>query len=186
MKLKESIVIGILGRARVGKDTVANMLLENFHYEFPHIRSVIFRAGDLVKMRLAQLTGGTYEAIESSKETAEGRWLLENFGEFLGRGQILDHITKQVDAAIPNKMLIIVTGIRRLEESNLIRDVYNGLVIAVFRKTGLEVQPTEVDVNKIIYDYPLENNDSLIRLGHYVKDAFCFILHHSKIKPKIE
>jgi hypothetical protein len=176
VKSPDKILVGIVGHAGSGKDTVAD-LLKNY---FPGYRPYKCSFSELMASELARITGGQVETIMGNKDKEPlVRKVLQFLGEDTGW---LDTIAK-LYKAILIKTLFVIPNCRYPRDVDWIKE-QGGVVIRVFRPLAdLRVgnHPSETEVDKCKFDWGIRNDGSLRDLERDVKWTSQFIKEKYKI-----
>jgi len=161
------ILVGLSGKQRVGKDTVASYL--QLKYNFIRLANA-----DYLK-HVSKKVGW------DGKKDSRGRRLLQQLGVIVRDydknfwvGRVAQQVNelKEKDEGVH----IVVTDIRFVNEADLIRSL-GGRTIRIERDTGIEdahISETELDAYK--FDDVIANNGSYDQLYTFVDDLFSRVL----------
>jgi hypothetical protein len=168
------MIIGLLGYARSGKDTVANILVRNYGYTrvafADPIREMLLALDPILESghRLSSIVEGY--GWEIAKATPEVRRLLQTLG--VGARTVLDKdvwVTKAF-STISNEGKYVITDVRFENEAHMLRTL-NGQLWRI-KRTGIvaynrHVSETEMDDYKV--DQIFTNNGTIEDLELMVK-----------------
>src|SRR5438477_7603412 len=110
-------IIGITGRANVGKDSLVQILTKCILAELSQILAKnihLLRESDAIIENITKMTGGNRETIEKSKRSIQDmRWILEQYGtNYLGESLVSEYII--------NNVLNIIEKSTKNQESHII------------------------------------------------------------------
>jgi hypothetical protein len=199
------MIIGIGFTARVGKDTVAEMLGEEIFKEVGQ-RFVLMAYAQELKLRVQrdfdlryeQLWGGEKEVEDQRYPKSEGgfwtpREILQTYGEFfrsINKQFWVDNLFKVIE----NNELknVIVTDVRHPNEADPIVDRGGYVIKVTSNRTGKEkihgsnhISETAMD-NYNNVDFHIQNNGTLQELRQTVKQVVQFIKESERLKEKME
>lgn len=162
------MIIGIVGTAQSGKDTVASLLINIFKKRKIHFNRVSF-AGGLKLMFKPLFPDSNTEEFKILKQYKDftGRDLLEHLGKSmlkLDQDFWIDVAFKDVDITKDN---IIFTDVRKTREAEKIKEA-GGILIKVTRETKMARLHSERYISRIKTDYEIENMESLVELANKV------------------
>lgn len=152
------MLVAICGRKRVGKDTLADYLSQNFNY-----KKVSF--AEPIKYISKYLFDLTDEEIENKEEKLNS-WNFTARDTFLSIGNLLRQINLpgldniwnyKVEKEISSCKKIVISDLRYLHEANLIRR-YGGIIIKI-KRDSVPKSVLEDEVDLIEADLVLENLD---------------------------
>jgi len=173
IKTKHNLIIGIKGKRRTGKNTVAEILMEYFWHRFKSNK--IYSASDIIIDAFVKYTGGNRETIIANKEIL--RPLFQVWGD-LYRATFISQIKDLMDH-MEEPYLFIVPSIRLLSEAKAIK-AWGGVIIGVSRNPPeqqldlkIDLHQTEWEVDKITPDIPVNNDGSLESLR---KNGMCKVI----------
>jgi len=150
------MIIGLIGKAQAGKDTVGAYLVE--HYGYKRIA-----LADKVKEIAIEQFGWDGQKDE------KGRRLLQLIGTEVGRGYNLDIWVRHLDTKLgwSTTKDVVVTDVRFHNEANYVK-THGGMLVRVTGRGGLSntggTHPSEVEQETISADYTLHNESSLTAL----------------------
>ena len=165
-------IIGLLGRSRVGKDTVADLIIKDYK------QYVKVKLSYTLKVALCELYGFTMKQFESSdKDVVDKRWnkspretiqhLTSSMMDFMGK----DFFTKRLyDDYDKNKIApyIIITDIRYNHDIQEIRR-RNGLVIKIERPNNSVKYECENHIDSLEGDVTIINDGNIENLHEKIK-----------------
>lgn len=168
------MIIGITGKARSGKDTIADVLVKN--YGFVKINY----ADHLKKCTSLLFNFNNDQMYNKEKDIIDVRYnktpreLLQWFGTDVMRKQFdndfwINHVENQFD----NKLLVI-SDVRFQNEADLIKK-YNGIIIKVTRKNALN-NDHESENQNIKEDFIIDNDDTKQKLINKINNIMTYIL----------
>jgi hypothetical protein len=176
-------VLGIAGHKNSGKDMLYNQIVclsrDNI---MP--RPIRFAFADLLKQEVANLRGVTVEYLNANKNIDPDirRYLQEHGSEMrkVNPDYWIDALHKHIVntmQAISHKIphLIVITDVRHINESSYVRSIEGPeirKVVRLYRKTvdsAIDAHESELNVNRIPYDYALDNNGSSTLLRNQIK-----------------
>lgn len=198
MKPSTNLIIGITGRKRAGKSTIAGILPTFLTHYSNHYRIGI---ADEIKATLATYTGGSVEKIEENKDIL--RPLLQTWGDII-RERLLDILSAKIKK-LEKPYLLIIPDVRLKAEAKYLRDhsckeVNEVIILKVERRemdsyghylpldysssisgpSSVDSHCTETEVDMISYDYLIQNNLSIDYLWKTECSGFCFWLRNRK------
>jgi hypothetical protein len=168
-------LIGLGGRLRAGKDTVADVLVE--HHGFRKMGMSDALADALYVLDPVIPTGIRYSAFVrrvgyvEAKKNPEVRRLLQKLGTEVGRDMIgtnvwVDIIEARIRASLAAGIPVAVTGIRFPNEVTMIHRV-GGTLVWVSRPEADNAAPahaSETSVNVAHFDIDMQNDGTLDEL----------------------
>lgn len=171
-------LIGVMGRSRVGKDTVANVLCEVIGSEC----TTIHRISKTLKEAVCALYGyEPHEVDGPSKEQLDARYGIsprsatQGLCDYMMQRHGSDFFSKQAfqtyDRGEFGNKYVIIPDIRYEHDMYEIHQ-RNGIIIKVVRRTGSACHPWEAHIDKLKGDYTIMNEGSLNNLQHSVKSVF--------------
>lgn len=165
-------IIGLLGRSRVGKDTVADYILTYYNdYQIERLAAPIKKA-------VCELYGYTSHQIESNaKEEIDIRWgitprqSMQSLTKYMMSEMGLYFFTKRLFDkydldTIPKN--IIIPDIRYLHDIQEIQK-RNGIVIKIERPNNNIHHECENNIDNFTADFTIINNGSITELQNKVK-----------------
>jgi hypothetical protein len=164
----------ISGYARSGKDTVAEMIVEELKANGKKAKKFAF--ADILKDEVCQCLGISREQLDLFKnESKEGRRLLQSYGEskkyFLGKYYWVSNLLDKV--AVSDCEYVIISDYRFTYESDFVDDF--GLKAAFVKVVRDSVQVdnhiSENGLENVAFPNVIENNDSFDVLKRQV-DSF--------------
>lgn len=173
------ILIGISGKARAGKDTVADCLIGNYNFykgsfAIP-VKQFAIRHFDL-----------TPEECYGDK-TEKSRWVLQAIGngcrEEFGKNIWIDKLFEKVGAVEK----VVISDVRYENEAEAIK-ARGGYIIKVERPDAPEIEhgadhPSEMEMERIIPDFPLYNDGDLDQLYSRVQGIYSLIRLEQASEP---
>lgn len=200
------MIIGIVGRARVGKDTFASILAEEL-FDSTRFRFVLIAYATELKKRLQYDFDLSYEQLwGSEKETPDFRykkrdsdnsfWTAREIMQFIGtecyRSVDSDFWVKQLFRIIDDNEYsnVIITDIRFPEEAVPVSD-RGGYLIKVTSVRELEEingnsHSSEVSMdNYDKIDYHVKNDGTIDELRGIAKQVVKFILKSEELKTRL-
>lgn len=200
------MIIGIVGRARVGKDTFASILAEEL-FDSTRFRFVLVAYATELKKRLQYDFDLSYEQLwGSEKETPDFRykkrdsdnsfWTAREIMQFIGtecyRSVDSDFWVKQLFRIIDDNEYsnVIITDIRFPEEAVPVSD-RGGYLIKVTSVRELEEingnsHSSEVSMdNYDKIDYHVKNDGTIDELRGIAKQVVKFILKSEELKTRL-
>ena len=189
------MICSLMGKARVGKSTFAEFLIDEFTLRGKHYYQIAFAdelkrmCMELFKLEYDQLWGDRKEYTDLrfvknhfgvSSNPADywsAREIMQEVGEFF-RKIDYDFWVKKVDEKIKGCDDWIITDVRHLNEADYTRD--KGFLINIVRKNAEEIHgmshESETALDKYEdYDLLIENDGTLLDLRTAAKDAVDFM-----------
>jgi phosphomevalonate kinase len=157
-------IIGISGKKKSGKDTVATLLAARIGKS-----AVRYHFADALKQEVALMYGVTVDYLESHKDNF--RLILQGHGTDYRR-QLYghDYWIRKMDAAAEQfqrvgKQVLIIPDVRFLNEAEWVRK-QGGSVIRINRwyDDTTDKHPSEVELDNYKFDHVIENNGTLKEL----------------------
>ena len=171
-----NLVIGLSGYARSGKDTVADILVNNYSFTrlafADKVREFLYASDDAVKFVVDEV------GWERAKNMPSVRRALQTTGlaarEVFGQNFWVDQIVKSLD----DLNLVVITDVRFKNEADKIRN-RGGYVWRITRNGVGPVNDhiSELDLDDYEFDLVLNNNHSLDTLEKMVYDAYSDIFN---------
>lgn len=170
-------LIGLTGKSRVGKDTVASVIQGRIDSY-----SETYAFADPIRRMLAQI--GVAEAMYGDLKEQPVAWLgksprelMQTLGTEWGRNLIAEDIWLRLadramrDQRIAGTDVCIVTDVRMTNEAHWVKN-QGGLLIKITREDREQVRPhsSENGIPDRLVDHLIENNGSLGELGERVED----------------
>ena len=159
---KKAIVIGLVGKAGSGKDTVFNLLKEMV----PDKEFVRLAFGDEVKKEVADRHQIPVELVEEQKEVF--RIILQKWGTEYRRKQNerywIDKVKTQVSFLRDNVDVVVLTDVRFLNEVDYVKDECKGFIVKVLgssRRVMESEHRSEMELDNITPDWLLPNKKGL-------------------------
>ena len=185
MKLKGHLVIAASGYHGVGKDTLIDELIRHFSVRTKLPTRKVSGSYSIVKS-VADATGGNIEDIYKLKnENPLTRWILEHVGTFyMGNQDIIDNIRKDI-LAIQEPSLVFLTGVRTKLQEDFVRKEMRGILINIEHHSlddrgciikQEEILPSEVEIEKLGYDYRIINDGTLLKFHKHIQYVYDWIL----------
>lgn len=206
------MIIGIIGKARSGKDTFAEYLAEEIYNKIRK-RFVLMAYAHELKLRVQRDFDLSYDQLWGDKKEEEDRrykrnpymsdsnsdyWtpreIMQSYGEFF-RSIDVNFWVNNLFRVIEEKEYrnVIITDARHINEVVPISDS-GGYIIKVDRTFGKDMNEvhgkehiSEVALdNYSSMDFVVSNNGSLDELRSSAKDVVSFILEAEKLKKNLE
>jgi hypothetical protein len=168
------MIIGILGRSRVGKDTVANILCKHLGQQ-----ALILRLSQPLKDAVQALYGFTHAQLEQDeKDVIDPRFgltpreviqhicqdtMLRHGQDFFSRKMYFHEVPKH-----PNKT-IIIPDVRYDHDIKMIHE-QGGFLIKVIRSHGPPKHPWEDPIDAMEGDHCVMNDTSIEELEAKIKE----------------
>ena len=198
-----NLIIGITGRKRAGKSTIAD-ILPTFLTHYPNLYKI--GISDEIKQTLASYTGGSVAKIEENKDIL--RPVLQQWGDII-RERLLDILNAKVKK-LQEPYLLIIPDVRLLDEVKFLREVLGSssdptkltdvVILKVERReidsyghylplefsssisglSSVDNHITETEVDRISFDYLIQNNLSIDYLWKTECNGFAFWLRNRK------
>ena len=158
--MSNKIIIGCCAKAQSGKDTVADYLVKEHNFV-----KVSFAAP--VKEFAIKHFGLTPGEVYG-KKTNTSRWVLQAIGngcrEEFGRGVWIDKLWEKI---CPLER-VVISDLRYLNEADFLGRI-GGAIIKINRPDAPAIEcgadhPSEIEMEKIVPDYALENDGDLEQL----------------------
>lgn len=155
----KQILIGISGKAKTGKNTLAEYIAEILHEKY-NITSCQLSFADALKDEVAKATGATRASIDLNKEIY--RPLLQGWGTWR-RNMYNDYWVQKVLAKllkINDIRVAMITDVRFINEANYIKSL-GGYLIRLTRVTGR----TDNDISEIEldnYEFPIKFHNTTL------------------------
>ena len=163
---KKAIVIGLVGKAGSGKDTVFSL----FQSMVPDKEFVRLAFGDGVKQEVADRHEIPVQAIEENKEGF--RMILQKWGTDYRRKQNeeywINKIRTEVSFLRDNVDVVVITDVRFLNEVDYIKEECKGFIVRVVGNQQRVLKSThrsEVELDHISPDWLLPNRKGLPELA---------------------
>lgn len=161
-------IIGIAGRSRAGKDTIAGIILDIY----PHY--TIRRLSSPLKQAVVNLYAYSPEQIETDlKESVDDRWnktpretiqsLTDYMMNYMGR----DFFTKRLYSTYKDDEYIIIPDVRYEHDIDEIHK-RGGIVIKVERPFYATSHKFEDHIDELPYDYLIKNSGTIDDIRYYV------------------
>lgn len=173
------MIIGICGKNRSGKDTVANYLKDKYKFEHLYFAEPLKKAAILLfKLSPEQITGDLKETIDA-RYNKSPRQLLRWLGIHVFRNQFkdsfwLDYLKfsyEEIRTKNPN-VLVVVSDVRFQDEIDMIKKL-GGKIVKINRENRiLNSNDIESD-NRFIeltgFDFYINNDSTLEDLYHNIE-----------------
>ena len=172
-------VIGICGKKRAGKDTIASIITKHIPNSYTyHMASPLKKSCQILfDLSQDQLYGDQKEEVDE-RWGLSPRQIFQKVGTDMLRNNFtdklfvihLDHILKYNNNLVlhqsSNKTLILIPDIRFQNEIDYIKERWQGSVIRVVRGQGFDdPHPSESDILKLSnIDFEVDNSSSLFDL----------------------
>jgi dephospho-CoA kinase len=160
--LQSKVFIFVAGFARSGKDTVANILVEEFKNN--GVKAEKFAFADSLKDEICDCLGITREQLDIFKnENKEGRRLLQSYGQtkkyFNGNYYWINKLLNRVVEA--DCEYVIISDFRFLYESNFISDfdLVADFVKVVRDSVQVDDHISETGLNNVAFPNTVNNNN---------------------------
>lgn len=162
-------IYGIAGKARSGKDTVANII--NKHYKNEKV--VIYPCMKDLKEYAMKISDwdGNDETKPRTLLQSLGKQIKEKYPDFF-----IKRMEEDINVLSEYCDIIIITGLRLIGELDFLKNKYNSTLIKVEnpKDNGLtdnqknDITETDVD-NYVKYDYIVKNNGDKIKLEKIIE-----------------
>jgi len=169
----KGIVVGLVGKAGSGKDTVFSLL----QAMVPDKEFVRLAFGDEVKKEVADRHQIPVEAVEDNKEVF--RIILQKWGTEYRRKQNekywIDKLRTEVSFLRDNVDVVVITDVRFLNEVDYVKKECKGFIIKVIgdeRRMLKSDHRSEVELDHITPDWLLPNQKGLPELS----EGLCFLI----------
>jgi phosphomevalonate kinase len=158
-------VLGLVGRAGSGKDTIYKVISDILG---PSKTVVRVAFGDAVKEELAEKYGLSVEEIEEDKEMYRAE--LQAWGTEYRRAKDEDYWIKklkpQLDLLYENADVVVITDIRFRNEADYVKDVCKGFLVKVLSNRVKKMEHvSETEQDSISVDWLCNNDGSVIDLA---------------------
>lgn len=167
-------IIGLLGRSRVGKDTVANYLCEKY-LSYENVKLSL-----PLKKAVCELYGFTMDKLEtSSKDEIDNRWnktpreTIQSLTKYMMEYMGIDFFTRRLYNMYDNGMLsknIIITDIRYNHDIQEIKR-RGGLVIKIERPNNSIHNSVENNIDDLKGDITIYNDGTLEELYEKINQS---------------
>jgi phosphomevalonate kinase len=155
-------IIGISGKKKSGKDTVASLLAANL----PKGSAIRYHFADALKREVAIMYGVTVDFIESHKDAF--RLILQGHGTDYKRNLYgHDYWVRKVEEALPQFersgfKVLLIPDVRFFDEAEWVRK-QGGSVIRVTKMYDdtTDKHPSEIELDDYKFDKVIENNGTL-------------------------
>lgn len=161
-------IIGIAGRSRCGKDTIAQIIID----KYPQYK--IRRLSEPLKIAVTTLYDYTPEQLESdAKESIDDRWgktpreTMQSFTDYMMSYMGHDFFTKQLYFKYKSDEYIIIPDIRYEHDVHEIKK-RNGIVIKVERPSSFVSHDFEKHIDNLTYHYFIKNNGTIEQLQNCI------------------
>lgn len=171
------MIIGISGKKRAGKDTVASILVEEFGFTrlafADVIKECVYRLDPIVSLtglRLKYLVDTN--GWEAAKEFPEVRRLLQVFGSEVGREMIDKQIWIEMTlSGVKASADIVISDVRFQNEAEEIK-YQGGQVWRITKATGeyIDTHRSETELDSWNFDQYIPNNGSIDDLRREVRE----------------
>jgi dephospho-CoA kinase len=163
------MIIGLSGYAQSGKDTIAQILVEDYGYSriafADIIRTAVYRLNPIVSLeglRLAHLVD--LEGWDIAKQLPEVRRLLQVMGSEVGRDMIDPQIWVEITLGTAHrKDKIVISDVRFRNEAEEIK--YKGgqiwRISRIDRDAPVNVHRSETDMDTWNFDQYIANNGTI-------------------------
>lgn len=171
------MIIGLSGKARAGKDSVAQILVEEYGFTrlafADVIKACVYTLDPIISLsglRLQHLVDTN--GWEAAKDFPEVRRLLQVFGTEVGRNLIDEQIWIEMTlAGAKASSNIVISDVRFRNEAEEIK-YQGGQVWRITRATGdvIDFHRSETELDSWTFDYYVPNNGTLDDLKNEVKE----------------
>jgi hypothetical protein len=168
------MIIGLTGYARSGKDTVANILVENYGYKriafADKIRELLYETNPQVGGNRLQHLISTY-GWEVAKSQPEVRHLLQSLGVGARKTFGDNHWIVEALKNITREGNYVITDVRFKNEAEWLKDIYNAEIWRVTRPgvKAINSHISETQLDDYKFDFTLHNEGTLEELGWLVQ-----------------
>lgn len=175
------IVLGFVGKARSGKDTVAKMLVKKHFKVFAFADKGKEIMKDLYDLSDEQVFGSLKEVVDVryglTPRYMMQYWMTTGCRE-LDQNVWVRHLENSINSS--GWPLVIVTDVRRKNEAEFIKRV-GGYLVKVTRAGaaaagGINNHVSETELDEIGCDFELQNNSSLEELEEAVSKLFLMVI----------
>jgi len=170
------IIIGLVGKKRSGKDTVAGFIKEL--YPMPEYIVVNHAHADSLKGEIMEACGVSLQFIEQNKDVF--RPMLQWWGTDFRRGLYsnnywIDRLNKKIVCSEAD--ILVVTDVRFHNEAKNIKEM-GGYLLGISRLTkgNIDYHPSETELETIHCDHIIKNDGSLTELKNLTSQAVANIL----------
>ena len=200
------MLIGVIGKARVGKDTFAGMLAEEL-YNRTKRRFILMAYAHELKLRIQKDFDLSYDQLwGDTKEVSDGRYfnkstntnwtpreMLQAYGEFF-RSIEYDFWVNNLFRVVDQKDYkdVIITDVRHVNEAHPIKERDGILIKVVCNRDDKQevhgsnhISETALD-NYQDVDFTVVNDWGLAELKQSTIDVVKFILEYEKLKKDLE
>ena len=171
------MIVGLSGKARAGKDSVAQIFVEEFGFTrlafADVIKACVYKLDPIVSLsglRLQYLVDSN--GWESAKDFPEVRRLLQVFGSEVGREMIDPQIWIEITMhGIKKSADIVISDVRFKNEAEEIK-YQGGEVWRITKATGeyIDTHRSETELDEWTFDHYIPNNGTLDDLRREVKE----------------
>lgn len=160
------ILIGLSGKKKSGKNTVANFITS---MSSQPVQQLAFATN--LKIAVAKLMQVSAVEIEANKELYRG--LLQWYGTEYMKGKYgQDYWIKKLgnEIVVMDVPVIVITDVRFKLEADFIKDC-DGIIVRVERSKldNYDQHPSEVELDEYPFDYRISNTDTLDYLNDMTK-----------------
>ena len=164
-------ILGITGKARVGKDTFADILVD--HYGFRKISfadPIRFAASHILGIPMDSLIDGPVKEQPLDWLDVTPRQFMQRFGTEFGRQMIdpdiwLKYAQRRINTFLQDTTVngIVISDVRFDNEAFFVRDQLSGSILQIVRPGSLSVNPhlSEAGLTEYTPDLYLVNDGSL-------------------------
>lgn len=160
------IIIGLIGKKKSGKDTIASMMLDILHDDPEKINVVMTTSfAAALKREVCEGCGISYEYLTEHKDNF--RLILQGWGTNFRRqlcGE--DYWVKKVESEIltlNNTDYVIITDVRFQNEADMIRKMSGQLVRVIREETDdyTDLHPSEEQMDMITPHHTIDNDSDI-------------------------
>lgn len=169
-------IIGLVGRSRVGKDTVAEIIMEDLpEYELRRLSAPLKKA-------IKELYDFNVSQIETDlKEKTDRRWnktpreCIVSLTEYMMGYMGTDFFTKRLYGEVDLPEYIIIPDVRYEHD---IREIHNrgGIIIKVEKTHNTVRHPFEDNIDDMVGDFLIKNDGSIDDLQSNLRKQLVFML----------
>ena len=177
------MLVGLTGKARSGKDTLASYLETSYGFRRYSFADPI-RKGLTAMLGPSWCDGEKEEPIRFNPKLKSPRYLMQTLGTEWGRNLFYDELW--IDLAkyhMPKDCPVVVSDVRFENEAKFIRDC-GGFIVHIQRDCAPKVREhiSEAGIEKVPGDFALDNNYSISSMFSHMDSI---LLHELVVRGKI-
>jgi hypothetical protein len=185
----EPILIGLTGRARSGKDTIADYLRDNYNVARLAFADNLKKAAEVIfgpelspylSAEAKENPTGTWGDSPRAILQDLGQWVREKYGPTAWhRSLLLSH------GGLIKRRDVVITDCRYDDEAQFVKE-RKGFVWQIVRPDAPAVRPhcSENGISPRLVDYVIENGGTILDLYAKVDAAFLGIIRLKKMQPE--